>query len=110
MPLLPVFLDTLAGGGGLLTLPALMMTGMSPLAALATNKLQSSMGTATATIMMLKKKRVRWHDVKYLMLAAFIGSVMGTFIIQLINTKALTLVIPVVIAFIGILFFNNTNC
>ena len=98
------FLDTLAGGGGLLTLPALMMTGMPPLAALATNKLQSSMGTATATLMMLRKKRVRWRDVKYLMLAAFIGSVLGTLIIQLINTEALTLVIPVVIAFIGIYF------
>ena len=35
------FLDTLAGGGGLLTLPALLLTGMPPLTALATNKLQS---------------------------------------------------------------------
>ena len=72
------FLDTLAGGGGLLTLPALMMSGLSPLAALATNKLQSSMGTATATVMMLRNKRVRWQQVNYLMLSAFIGSALGT--------------------------------
>jgi len=98
------FLDTLAGGGGLLTLPALMMGGIPPLAALATNKLQSSMGTATATIMMLRNRRVRWHQVKFLMLAAFIGSAMGTGIIQLINTDALTVVIPVVIGFIGLYF------
>jgi len=98
------FLDTLAGGGGLLTLPALMMTGIPPLAALATNKLQSSMGTATATLIMLRNRRVRWHNVKWLMFAAFIGSAMGTVIIQLINTDALTIVIPVVVGLIGLYF------
>jgi uncharacterized membrane protein YfcA len=98
------FLDTLAGGGGLLTLPALMMSGLPPLAALATNKLQSSMGTATATVMMLRGRRVRWHQVKHLMLAAFIGSAIGTVIIQFVNTDMLTLIIPIVISIIGIYF------
>jgi len=98
------FLDTLAGGGGLLTLPALMMAGLPPLSALGTNKLQSSMGTATATLMMLRNKHVRWRKVKWLMLSAFIGSAMGAGIVQLINTDALTIVIPVVVAFIGLYF------
>jgi uncharacterized membrane protein YfcA len=98
------FLDTLAGGGGLLTLPALMMAGLSPLSALATNKLQSSMGTATATLMMLRNKHVRWHNIKWLMLAAFIGSAIGTVTVQLINTEALSIVIPLVIGFIGLYF------
>ncbi len=98
------FIDTLAGGGGLLTLPALMMSGLPPLAALATNKLQSSMGTATATIMMLRGRRVRWYHVKHLMLAAFIGSAIGTVIIQFVDAKLLSLVIPVVISVIGLYF------
>lgn len=98
------FLDTLAGGGGLLTLPALMMSGMPPLAALATNKLQSSMGVATASLMMIRARRVRWHQVKYLMLSGFIGSAIGTIIIQFVNTEMLTVIIPVVITFIGIYF------
>ncbi len=98
------FLDTLAGGGGLLTLPALMMSGLPPLAALATNKLQSSMGTATATFMMLRGRRVRWQQVKYLMLSAFVGSALGTLIIQFINAATLTIIIPIVISFIGFYF------
>jgi len=98
------FLDTLAGGGGLLTLPALMMSGMPPLIALGTNKLQSCMGTATASVMMLRGRRVRWHQVKHLMLSAFIGSAMGTIIIQFVNTDMLTLIIPIVISMIGIYF------
>ncbi|MEM0980867.1 MAG: TSUP family transporter, partial [Cyanobacteria bacterium P01_H01_bin.58] len=54
------FVDTLAGGGGLLTIPALIISGLPPLAALGTNKLQGSMGTATASYMMFKYRRVRW--------------------------------------------------
>ena len=98
------FLDTLAGGGGLLTLPALMMSGVPPLAALATNKLQSSMGVATASVMMLRARRVRWYQVKHLMLASFIGSTVGTIIIQFIDTAMLSVIIPVVITAIGIYF------
>ncbi|WP_277873333.1 TSUP family transporter [Sphingomonas paeninsulae] len=41
-------IDALAGGGGLLTIPALMACGIPPVAALATNKLQSTIGTASA--------------------------------------------------------------
>ena len=47
------FLDTLAGGGGLIVLPALIISGIPPLLALGTNKLQGTMGTATASFMML---------------------------------------------------------
>lgn len=98
------FLDTLAGGGGLIALPALMMSGIAPLSALGTNKLQGTMGTATATYMMLKNKKVRWDDVKFLMLTAFTGSVLGTIAVQFVNTDLLTLVIPAVLLMTAIYF------
>jgi len=97
-------IDTLAGGGGLIVLPALIMSGMPPLQALATNKLQGTMGTATATLMMFKHKRVKWDDVKYMMLTAFLGAVVGTVIIQFIDTELLSFIIPAVLFFIGLYF------
>jgi len=97
-------LDTLAGGGGLIALPALILSGVPPLAALGTNKLQGSMGTATASVMMLRSKRVKWQDVKKLMLLAFIGAVLGTIAVQFVNQKMLSYVIPIVISFIGLYF------
>jgi len=97
-------LDTLAGGGGLIALPALILSGVPPLAALGTNKLQGSMGTATATYMMLKNKRIKWHEIKKLMLFAFIGAMLGTIVVQFIDQKILSYVIPVVITFIGLYF------
>ena len=42
------FVDAVAGGGGLIMMPALLSAGVPPLNALATNKLQSMFGTATA--------------------------------------------------------------
>jgi len=94
------FLDTLAGGGGLISLPALLVCGIPPLLALGTNKLQGSMGTATATYVMLRSRKVDWHSVKYLMLTAFIGSLLGTIAVQFINTDVLNFVIPVVLILI----------
>lgn len=102
-------LDTLAGGGGLIALPALILSGVPPLYALGTNKLQGSMGTATATLMMLRKRRVRWHDVKLLMLAAFIGSTAGTFAVQFIDTEILTFVIPTVLLLIAVYFLFSRS-
>lgn len=97
-------IDTLAGGGGLIALPALIVSGIPPLFALGTNKLQGSMGTATATYMMLKKRRVTWQDVRILMLAAFIGSTMGTVAVQFIDTGLLSFVIPAVLLVIALYF------
>lgn len=98
------FIDTLAGGGGLIVLPALMMSGIPPLLALGTNKLQGTMGTATATYMMLSRRRVGWHEVRFLMLAAFIGAVLGTIAVQFIRPELLSFVIPVVLLLIVIYF------
>ena len=98
------FLDTLAGGGGLISMPAIILSGVPPLAALGTNKLQGSMGTATATYVMLKNKKITWDNVKFLMLTAFVGSVLGTITVQFIDATVLTFVIPIVLLLIAIYF------
>ena len=49
------FIDSIAGGGGLLTVPALLSVGIPPAHALATNKLQSSFGSFSATFYFLRR-------------------------------------------------------
>lgn len=98
------FIDTLAGGGGLITIPALILTGMPPLLALGTNKFQAFIGSGTASLMMLRKKKVTLAESKYLMLTAFIGSVIGTICVQFIDVKLLNFVIPIVLLLIGVYF------
>ena len=43
------WIDSIAGGGGLITVPVLLSLGMSPAEALGTNKLQATFGSASAT-------------------------------------------------------------
>ncbi|MFA7084925.1 MAG: TSUP family transporter [Arcobacteraceae bacterium] len=97
-------IDTLAGGGGLLTIPALILSGIPPLSVLGTNKFQAFVGTLTATFIMFKKKKITFSEVKYLMLYAFIGSTLGTFVVQFINTEVLNFIIPFVLFIIGLYF------
>ena len=103
------FIDTLAGGGGLITIPALIMSGIPPLAVLGTNKLQSSMGTATATCIMLKYERVKWVEIRQPMLSAFLGSMLGAAAIQFVNAQRLSLIIPAVLLFVAVYFLISAR-
>jgi len=98
------FLDTLVGGGGLLAVPALLLSGIPPIYVLGTNKFQGSMGTGIATFLLFKKKKLDWNSVKSLMFASFIGSIVGGVIIQFVDTQFLSFVIPIVLFFIAIYF------
>jgi uncharacterized protein len=97
-------LDTLVGGGGLIVLPALVLAGIPPLQALGTNKLQGTMGTATASWMMLKHGKVSWPQVKPLMLVAFVGSALGSLLVQFVNTDFLRFMIPLVLVVVAAYF------
>ena len=44
------FIDSIAGGGGMITIPAMLLAGIPPLETLGTNKLQSLFGSGSATI------------------------------------------------------------
>ena len=97
-------LDTLAGGGGLIAMPALILAGVPPLMALGTNKLQGSVGTATATLLLFRSRKLDWPQMKPLMLFAFLGAAVGTVLVQFIDTRVLSFVIPFVLLIIGLYF------
>lgn len=103
------YIDTLVGGGGLITIPALMAAGMPPIMALGTNKLQAVAGSGTATFTLLRLSKLSFSDVKWLMLSAFIGSLVGAIAVQFINSQVLSMVIPIVIVFIAVYFIFSAN-
>ena len=77
-----VFVDSIAGGGGLIALPVLLSVGIPPHLALGTNKLQSSFGSFTAASNYTRKGLV---DVKSVVPGIFYtacGAVVGTITIQ----------------------------
>ena len=80
------------------------MAGVPPIFALGTNKLQSVVGTGTASILMVKRGKLRFSHVKIIMLTAFIGSVLGSIAVQFFDTKLLSVLIPIVIVLIALYF------
>ena len=85
------FIDALAGGGGLLTIPALLATGMSPAQALATNKLQACGGSLSASLYFIRRKVVDLNDQKLNILMTFIGSTSGALLVQFVKSDILRL-------------------
>jgi len=98
------FIDTIAGGGGLIALPALLLANVPPLQALATNKLQGTFGTLTASTIMLSKKMVTWPTIRIAFFMSLAGSVLGTLLVHLVDAELLMLLIPVVLMSIALYF------
>ena len=91
------FIDAIAGGGGLIMMPALLSAGVPPINALATNKLQSMFGTATAYSNYARKGLVDWRANILTVLLVFAGASVGVIVVQAIDTRALSLIIPLLL-------------
>ena len=91
------FIDSIAGGGGLLVMPALLWGGVPPLAALGTNKLQSVFGTAIALRNYARSGLVDWRNNLTTIVLAFAGAVAGVIAVRQIRADTLELVIPLLL-------------
>ncbi|MFK3558249.1 TSUP family transporter [Pasteurella multocida] len=98
------FIDAIAGGGGLITIPALLMTGMPPALALGTNKLQACGGSFSASLYFLRQRAVNLAEVWLILLMTFIGASLGTVLIQLVDSAIIKKVLPFLILAIGLYF------
>ena len=103
------WVDTLAGGGGLITLPALMLAGVAPVNALATNKSQGVVGTLTATVTLFLKGHLRGRALIPLVIAAALGAALGTWLVQRIDTSWLSWVIPLLLLCVAVYFWKSPN-
>src|SRR5690242_6860607 len=91
------FIDAIAGGGGLIMMPALLFAGIPPINALATNKLQSMFGTGVAMRNFARAGLIEWRANRLAFVLVFLGAIGGVLLVQAIGGKALNLVIPVLL-------------
>jgi len=96
------FVDSIAGGGGIITIPALLSAGLPPHLALGTNKLQSSFGSLTATLSYRHHGLVRVRQTLFGILCTAIGAAIGTVTIQRIPPDFLRQAIPILLVAIFI--------
>lgn len=98
------WVDTVAGGGGLLTIPALLLAGAPPAAALATNKLQGSAGTLTATLFFARRGLIDWRAMRLPVLTTALGSGLGALLVLALDAADLVAYLPLLLVGIGLYF------
>ena len=100
-------IDSIAGGGGLLTTPAMLLVGISPLNTLATNKFQSCFGTFTSTYNYYKNGLLTEPRRFLYFFLSFGGSMVGTFLVSRISNEVLESIIPILLISAAVFFILN---
>jgi uncharacterized membrane protein YfcA len=91
------FIDAIAGGGGLITVPALLAVGLPPVNALATNKLGSVFGVATSCLRFARRGYIDFRASLPIALLVFAAAAAGAWAVQIVEAAALKRLIPLLI-------------
>jgi uncharacterized membrane protein YfcA len=97
------FVDAIAGGGGLITVPALLLAGLPPVDALATNKLQGSFGAGSAMLRYAWAGQVRLGAQGRPAAVSFLAAGLGSAVALVAPAEALRAVLPAVL--VGVALF-----
>ena len=95
--LLAGFIDAIAGGGGMLVMPALLGIGMPPHLVIGTNKLVGTFGTFSASLTFMRKgllQPARWWAMSF---GTFVGAGIGAVLIYLMSAGVLKRLLPLAI-------------
>lgn len=96
------FVDAIAGGGGLITVPAYILGGFPPHFALGTNKLSATFGSLSSTVEFFRNGKIHFGLVKYIIPCTFLGAVLGVNSVLLINQDFLYPLVSAMILIVGI--------
>lgn len=109
------YIDSIAGGAGLILIPSFILAGLPPQVALGQEKLVSTIGTIAAIKNFIKNKSVIWSVVPVGIVAGLIGAYIGAKVILLLSAQVLSIIIvcllPVglLIAVLKNKITNNSN-
>jgi uncharacterized membrane protein YfcA len=99
------FVDSIAGGGGLITIPVLLLAGAAPVDSLGTNKLQGIFGTATATWNYARAGHVDLSRQSGPAIIAFAGSILGAVAATAVPGEIFAAVLPLLLVAIALYFW-----
>jgi len=100
-------IDSVAGGGGLISLPAYMAAGLPPLQAAGTNKLSACLGTVASTTRFVRDRKVDWKAGVFAAIGAFPGSWLGALLQQHIPQETVRLLMIVAIPVVAVVVLRK---
>ncbi|HEV7415904.1 MAG TPA: TSUP family transporter [Tianweitania sediminis] len=101
--------DSIAGGGGLITVPALLLVGFAPVEALGTNKLQGLFGSGSATLAYAQKGHVDLRRQLPFAALAGVGGALGALLATMLPGEWLQIVLPFLLVTIALYFLLKPN-
>jgi len=105
--LLAGFIDAIVGGGGMLTVPALLSLGLPPHLTLGTNKLAACFASGTAAYTYFKKQLFTPAFWKNSLYSTFLGALLGTVLVNFVSSQWLEKLLPIVIFVVAIYTLLN---
>lgn len=100
-------IDSVAGGGGLISLPAYMAAGLTPLQAAGTNKLSACLGTMASTTRFVRERKVDWRAGIFAALGAFPGSWLGALVQQHIPQDSVRMLMIIAIPLVAVVVLRK---
>ncbi|MBX2809632.1 MAG: TSUP family transporter [Cellvibrionaceae bacterium] len=92
------FVDAIAGGGGLITVPSMLLLGIHPLIVLGTNRLQAVIGELVAYITFWANGQLKVKGLGVGILTTVIGALLGSYCVNLLPKETLQMLLPVLMA------------
>jgi uncharacterized protein len=103
------FVDSIAGGGGLVSLPVLISVGLPPQIALGTNKLQGSFGTLFAAVNYMRQGVIGFRVAAPAVAFTFLGAALGAWAVQQMDAAFIRHLIPIMLLLVlGYMIFSRT--
>lgn len=96
--------DAIGGGGGLLTVPALMLAGLDPVSAIATNKAQGAASACSSALAFARAKLIDWRAAAPIALVAGAASIIGALSVTLVDRRLLEALAPTLLIAIAVYF------
>jgi len=106
---LAAVIDAIAGGGGLISLPALLLVGVPPHLALGTNKFAASMASLNSSITFARSGKVHFSLVKWQIPFTLIGAFLGAWAVLGVSSAFLSKAVLVLILLVGIYTLLHKN-
>lgn len=103
------FVDSIAGGGGLISLPAFLAAGVPTHFALGTNKFSSTSASFTSSIKYATSGKVNFKFLRYLLPFSLVGSALGVKTALMIDSRYLKPLVLVLVLTVGIYSLFSKN-
>jgi len=103
------FVDSIAGGGGLISLPAYFLTGIPVHNALATNKFSASLGTFIATVRFIRSGKIHFKSALISAAGALVGSFLGARLALAIDEKYLKYILVILLPIIAVFILTRKD-